>query len=166
MKKLGNKSGKAVLTLHFCSLALWLGGVLSCLPILFQSDINSYINVHTSYIHMREIAWNVIGWGGIGGFLTGLILAIFTNWGLFRHNWIKVKLFLTVALILFGMFFNEHRILNNIELLEKNGKEALVDQTFLSNHNTLKIGMVSASTGFVILILVAVYKPWMRNKNE
>jgi len=37
MKKLGQKSTKTILALHFCSLALWLGGALSCLPLLFQA---------------------------------------------------------------------------------------------------------------------------------
>lgn len=162
MKKLGVKSTKAVLILHFCSLALWLGGVLSCLPLLFQTDINNYDSVHTTYVHMREIAWNVIGWGGIGSFLTGLGLAIFTNWGLFRHKWVMTKFFLTIGLILFGMCFNEQRILMNIKLLENNGTEALLNQAFLSNHATLKMGMVGASAGFVLLIIIAVYKPWMK----
>lgn len=164
MKKLDNKSTKAVLVLHFCSLALWLGGVLSCLPILFQTDISNYESVHITYVHLREIAWNVIGWGGIGSFLTGLVLAIFTKWGLFSHKWVMTKFFITIGLILFGMFFNEHRILMNIELLENNGAETLLNQAFLSNHATLKTGMVGVSAGFISLIGIAVYKPWMKKQ--
>lgn len=164
MKKMGVKSTKAILILHFCSLALWLGGVLSCLPLLFQADTDNYDNVHTTYIHMREIAWNVIGWGGIGSFLTGLALAIFTKWGLFRHKWVMAKFFITIGLVLFGMFFNEHRILTNIELLESNGAEALLNQVFINNHTTLKNGMIGVSAGFILLIGIAVYKPWMKKK--
>lgn len=165
MKKLGPQSAKVVLVLHFCCLALWLGGVLSCLPLLFQADINQYDSVYTTYIHMREIAWNVIGWGGIGSFITGVVLAVFTKWGLFRHKWVMTKFFLVIVLILFGMFFNEHRILANIELLESNGTGALLSQAFLSNHVTLKAGMIGVAAGFVSLITIAVYKPWMKKRH-
>lgn len=166
MRTLGNKSAKAVLVLHFCSLALWLGGVLSCLPLLFQTDTDNYDSMLSTYIHMRQIAWNVIGWGGIGSLFTGLALALFTQWGLFRQKWVMAKFFITIGLILFGMFFNEHRILRNIEILENYKTEALLNEVFLTNHATLKMGMVGTPAGFILLIIIAVYKPWMSRRNN
>lgn len=166
MIKLGPKSAKAVLVLHYCSLALWLGGVLSCLPLLFYADETLYDSIFSTYLYIRMIAWNVIGWGGIGGFVTGLILAVFTNWGLFKHKWVTTKFFLVIGLILFGMFFNEHRILMNINLMETSGADAVTETVFLKNHTQLKTGMLISVFGFILLIAIAVFKPWMNRKSK
>lgn len=90
------------------------------------------------------------------------MLVVFTKRKLFRHKWGTAKFILTIGLVLFGMFFNEHRILMNIELLENTGSDALLNPVFSSNHDTLKMGMVGASDGFVLLIVIAVFKPWMK----
>lgn len=165
MIKLNKGSAKAVLILHFCTLTLWLGGAISCLPLLYQADLSRYDETYATYLHMRAIAWNVIGWGGIGSFFTGLVLALFTEWGLFKHKWVMAKFFLVIALIMFGMFFNEHRMLENIELLEVHGVNSITNATFLQNHTTLKGGMLASTSGFILLIAIAVYKPWMKKKH-
>jgi hypothetical protein len=52
------------------------------MPLLFKMDTSNYNATLLTYLSMRDIAWNVIGWGGIGSLFSGLTLAIFTSWGL------------------------------------------------------------------------------------
>lgn len=164
MKKLSKKSAKTVLVVHLFFLALWLGGVVSILALLFNTDIKDFNATLSTYSHMKTVAQNVIGWGGIGTLLTGLILAIFTHWGLFKHKWVITKFVLVIGLILFGMFFNEHRILENLQLLENQPESALNTTQLLDNHRTLKIGLIIGAIGYVIVISIATFKPWMGKK--
>ncbi len=161
---MGTRSTRAVLMVHFISLACWLGGVASCIPLFGKADTGSFTQMQFAYTHAKAIALHVIGWGGIGVFLSGLVLAVFTSWGLFRHRWVTLKFFLMIALILFGMFFNEQKILGNITLLEQEKQLALTNPVFIHNHHLLKMGLWVSITGFMLVTALAVYKPWTRKK--
>jgi hypothetical protein len=63
------------------------------------------------YRNLRAIAWNVIGWGGIGSVVSGLAVGELTTWGIFRQGWAVPKLVLTVLGVLFGMFYLEEHML-------------------------------------------------------
>lgn len=149
-----------VLSIHFVFIALWLGGVVSGIPLVYYCDLSNHNETLNTYYHLRSMAWNVIGWGGIGSFFTGLLLAIFTTWT-FKHLWVLIKLILVIGLILFGMFFNEHQILANIEHLETID---LVDEQVKSTHRKLLTGLFVSASGFVIVIFIAVFKPFLKRK--
>ncbi len=160
--KLSNQSKNFFLAIHLIFIITWSGGVVSCLPLLFHLNVNDYNEALYTYLHIKTIAHNVIGWGGIGSFITGLFLAIFTSWGIWKHKWVKAKLILAIALIAFGMLFNENRISANIELLQNQPDTVLQSTEFLTNYVTLKIGMVSSCALFLITLFIAIFKPWMR----
>jgi hypothetical protein len=87
--------------------------------------------------------------GAIGVVLTGVILALGTTWGLFKHLWIVVKLVLTVAALPISIL-----------LVFPSLQQAIAAQT--SEPAPL---VLVAATGFVALSLgaatvIAVYKPW------
>lgn len=152
----------ALRVLHFTALALWLGGVLSCLPLLFQADVTKPELFYHAYTQMRAIAWNVIGWGGIFGLVSGLLLVWVAKWNLQKNRWVQAKLVLTLVFILFGMFYNEHRILTVIARLEETGIIAMQDTELLSMHQELRTGMLISAFGFILLIVIAVFKPGMQ----
>lgn len=125
--------------------------------------LEDYDSVHITYLHLRSIAWNVIGWGGILSFLTGLLNGLLTKWGLFRYTWIKVKLASTIGMILLGMFYTEQKMLVNLQMLE-NDQNAMRSAGFLANHVALQWVVPIQLLLFFLIVLISLLKPWMKEK--
>lgn len=164
MKKLKGKGTRLLKTIHIVCIAIWFGGVMSWIPLVYGADLSDYESTRAAYLNMRSIAWNVIGWGGIGSLLTGLMNALLTNWGLFKHKWVTFKFFAVICLILYGMFFLEAKMLLNIDLFEEMGKATLVNDDFLMNHSYIRRGLIFEVLAFVTIISVSVFKPWSNRK--
>ena len=143
---------------HFCCIALWMGGVAALLPILAAVEYGDTQNAVARYLALRSVAWNVIGWGGIGTVTTGVALAALSDWGLFRHRWVIMKLVAAPALVLFGMFFVEKHMLANLELL----KDAAATGDLHAVHRRVQGGLLLMLGGFIGIIALSVVKPWSR----
>lgn len=158
MRKLGKKGAGYLKIFHLCCIAIWFGGVMSWFPLVFLLDISNAEEARSTYFHLRSIAWNVIGWGGVSSFFSGLMLGTLTKWKLFRHRWVTVKLFTAIGLILYGMFFLEDLMLTNLDLLEKQQVSAVSNPVFLQNHYLIKAGLIVEALVFIGIIAVSVLK--------
>ena len=85
------------LTAHVASSVGWLGGVAAFLALavvgLTSRDAQT---VRGAYLVMEPAASLVLVPLSLASLLTGLVQALGTPWGLFRHYWVLFKLLLTV----------------------------------------------------------------------
>lgn len=152
--KIGSNGAKVLKTVHLVFVVMWMGGVISWLPLVYGlSEVKP--GTPDMYLHLRAIAWNVIGWGGIGTFVTGVALSLLTHWGLFKQLWTAAKLVLTLCCIPYGMFVVEATMLRGLDLTTSAAGEALV----AGNIQTLKLAMAGVLTGFTTILALAVFKP-------
>lgn len=156
MKRLSVQGARPLKILHLACISLWIGGLAAWLPLVFGAGLQSADAAHTTYLHLRAIAWNVVGWGGIGSFLSGLALAGLTTWNLFTRRWIVAKLLTTVSAVLIGMFFIERHMLAGLAMLENRSQ---LTANFTDNHRLVQIGVVGQLSFFVAIIAIAVLKP-------
>jgi len=88
---------KVALTAHVVSSVGWLGAVGAFLALavagLASRDAQM---VRAAYVAMEPIGWFVLVPLSCASLLTGSISSLGTFWGLFRHYWVVIKLFLTV----------------------------------------------------------------------
>jgi hypothetical protein len=145
--------------LHFVVLALWLGGLAAWFPLLALSDRSDLGTAISIYTHMREIAWNVIRWGGIGSFVSGIALALVGPWRIRVERWIWLKAALTIGAILFGIFVIEARMLSNLALLQAEGERALRSSIFLIQQSEIQLTAYLQLSLFTAIIAIAVFKP-------
>ncbi|HEX7962404.1 MAG TPA: hypothetical protein VF493_21000 [Terriglobales bacterium] len=89
---------KAFLTLHLASALGWLGADAGffVLALVGLSSPN-IVSIKAAYISMETIGWYVIVPLAFASLGTGLILALRTQWGVFRHYWVIAKLALTIG---------------------------------------------------------------------
>jgi hypothetical protein len=153
---LGPRGARVLKVVHLALTGVWLGCVVALFPSAFGADIHDAQSVRLTYLHLRSIAWNVIGWGGIGSLATGLAIGVFTPWGVFRHRWVIAKLLLTVYAIMFGMFFVERHMLAGLALLESGSGSAVL---FSHHHRWFLTGLLAQAIAFTTIIAVAVFKP-------
>lgn len=162
MIKLGEGGGKFLKIIHLLFVSVWFGGVVTWFPLVFGNELTDPEATLITYRNMRDIAWNVIGWGGIGSFFTGFLNGLLTNWGLFKYKWVTVKFFTVIGLILFGMFFLENMMLMNLDILEQSHTSEIFSGKFLFNHKLIKAGLILEMLAFLIIIVISVVKPWGR----
>jgi hypothetical protein len=87
---------KLALTAHVASSVGWLGAVVGFLALaiagLSSQDAQT---ARAAYLVMELIGWSVLVPLSLASLLTGLVQALGTEWGLFRHYWVLFKLLIT-----------------------------------------------------------------------
>src|ERR687895_752957 len=96
---------KFALSAHLTFSVGWIGTVVAYLALgLLAVNSSDAANVRGAWMAMELIGWYVIVPLAVASFLTGLLMALGTKWGLFRHYWVSISflltLFATVVLIL------------------------------------------------------------------
>src|SRR5918995_4821896 len=152
---------KATLTAHVTSAVGWLGADAAFLALAIVGlTSHDAQRVRGSYLAMGSIAWFVILPLSLVALLTGLVQALGTKWGLFRHYWVLIKFVLTTFAI--GVLLLH---MGSINSLSDAATERTLSSTDLREQRTQI--MVAAGAGLVVLLInttLGVSKPrgWTR----
>ncbi len=147
---------KFALTAHVTSSVGWLGALAvflaHAIASLFSQDEQM---VRAVSLAMGLTAWFVILPLSLASLITGLVQALGTAWGLFRHYWVIFKLLLTAVAT--GVLLLK---LGPISYLA----EAATEPAYLStDHVGLRTSILVHAIGGVLVLLatvtLAVYKP-------
>lgn len=148
---------KPVLVGHITFSVGWIGAV-TVFIVLAVTGLTTMDNQlsRSVLIAMDICAWFVIVPFCFISLITGLAQAYGTNWGLFKHYWIVVKLFLTIAMTILLLLH-----LQPISYLANVAKESSFSN---ANHASQLLDIITKA-GAAILVLVAIttisiYKPW------
>ena len=95
--RMGPSLRKLVLALHLTVSVGWIGAVAAYLALdLTAATGKDEQLLRTAYLGMDLIAINVIVPLALTALVTGLVVALGTKWGLFRHYWVVISFLLTV----------------------------------------------------------------------
>jgi xanthine/uracil permease len=88
---------KFALSAHLTFSGGWIGAVLAYLTLgviaVTSPDVQT---VRAAWTAMELIGWYVIVPLALASLVTGLVMALATKWGLFRHYWVLISFALTV----------------------------------------------------------------------
>ncbi|MFN2470988.1 MAG: DUF2269 domain-containing protein [Gaiellaceae bacterium] len=88
---------KLALTAHVVSSVGWLGAVVVFLVLAVVGLTSQHVQtVRGAYLVMEPAGWFVLVPLAFASLLTGLVQALGTTWGLFRHYWVLFKLLINV----------------------------------------------------------------------
>jgi hypothetical protein len=88
---------KFALTAHLTFSVGWIGAVIAYLALVVAAMISQDSRtLHATWVAMELIGWYVIVPLALASLLTGLVMALGTAWGLFRHYWVLLSLVLTI----------------------------------------------------------------------
>jgi hypothetical protein len=147
---------KFTLTTHVTSSVGWVGA----LAVFFAHALVSSISqneqiVRAAYLAMGLTAWFVILPLSLASLTTGIIQALGTAWGLFRHYWVLFKMLLTALATIILLLK-----LEPISYLAEAAEKTTFSSTGLVGLRTSML--IHASGGLVVLLTVvtlAIYKP-------
>lgn len=144
---------KLALATHLIVSVGWIGAALVYLALGFAAaSSDSPAVVRAAWIAMELSGWWVIVPLAVASLLTGLVMALGTRWGLFRHYWVLLSFFLTVFAVV-------------ILLLHMPGVSAIAAMARDADAAALRgLGGDLAHPGIGLLVLIAVlvlnvYKP-------
>jgi hypothetical protein len=145
---------KLALTAHVSASVGWLGAVAGFLALsvvgLTSDDADT---VRGAYLVMEPAAWFVLAPLAFASLLTGLVQALGTTWGLFRHYWVLFKLLINVVATLVLLTYMEtFRVLADV------AADPRADLSVVRNPSpTLHAG--AALLLLLAATTLAVYKP-------
>jgi uncharacterized membrane protein len=147
---------KFALTVHVTSSVGWFGAVAGFLALavagLTSQDART---VRASYLAMELTAWYVIVPLSFASPLTGIVQALGTQWGLFRHYWVLIKFLITIPSTI--VLLVHMRAISHLA--------GVAAETTLSGGDLrgLRIQLAVDATAALLVLLVAtmlsVYKP-------
>ena len=100
---------KALLLFHIITTISWLGSILAYVPFAFSIINNPSTEAMKGYyLAMEMISWKVTLPLSVSSFISGLILALTSKWGLFKYYWVTIKIGINLisVLILIKYLFN------------------------------------------------------------
>src|ERR687896_686486 len=90
---------KLVLTVHVLTSVGWIGACAAYLTLTVAAmTSDSHDTVRAAFVSMEILYFALVPLAAVA-LLTGLIQAVGTNWGLFRHYWVLTKLVLRFVAI-------------------------------------------------------------------
>lgn len=88
---------KFTLATHLTVAVGWIGTVIAYLALgIAAVTTDDVVTVRAAWTAMEVIGWYVIVPMAVASLLTGLLMALGTQWGLFRHYWVLISLVLTL----------------------------------------------------------------------
>jgi len=88
---------KLALTAHVVASVGWLGAIAVFLALSIAGlTVQDAQGVRAAYLAMDLIGWSVLVPLALLSLTTGVVQALGTAWGLFRHYWVVIKLLLTL----------------------------------------------------------------------
>jgi len=168
MPKLGAKGLRWLKGFHLIAVSCWIGGAVALLLLYFLkngvTDGSVLYGINQSIHHVDMVV--VVIPGAFGCLITGLLYSTFSNWGFCKHNWLIFKWIVTVAAILFGIFFLGPWETTMMKISGKLGMSSLNDQPYLYNQ---KMNVIFGGIQCIVLMItvfISIFKPWKKKKTK
>lgn len=146
---------KFALAAHITVAVGWIGAVAGYIALDVAAATSRDVRtLRAAYLGMELIAWYVIVPLAVASLLTGLVMALGTRWGLFRHYWVLVSLLLT--LIATVVLLAETRTIGY--LADTAADPATSDDDLRAFGSTL-VHSVGGTVVLVVILVLNVYKP-------
>jgi hypothetical protein len=150
---------KLVLSVHLTVSVGWIGSVLAYLALgLAAATTDDDQTLRSAWIAMDLTGWFVIVPLAMASVVTGLIMALGTKWGLFRHYWVVYSFVMTVvAAVVLMLHMPDVSELADVARAELGGADSPHLLAQLSSGDLLH-----PSLGLIVLVTVQVlnmYKP-------
>lgn len=147
------RSRKLVLTAHILFSVGWIGGAGAYLALSIAALLSKDPGkVRAAYLVMDPTAGYALLPMAFGSLMSGLLLALGTSWGLFRHYWVVIKLLLTLVsvLILLGNMRTLHFLAGMAAKPGALDPKGLIEQILHSGGGILVL---------LVIAMLGMYKP-------
>ena len=156
---------RLVLTAHIATSVGWMGAVLAYVGLDVTASRSQDVDrARAAYVAMEVTATSVIIPLALVSVVIGVVNALGTPWGLFRHYWVLVKLLLTVVAT--AVLLSQSRTISALATAAQSGE----DPRMLPGTLVHSIGGLLV---LLVIMILSVYKPrgltrygWRRQQDQ
>lgn len=159
--RLSIKKKQLIIVIHVLSVVCWLGGAMCMLLLgtyMLRAENGEQLYFTLENMHLIDVVF--IRYPALVALLTGIVLAIWTNWGLFKHYWILIKLILTLLLIGLGIGYMGDWLSQIVRIAEQERFLALGDAAFLNASYSLIGGAIANIVALIFMTAISYFKPF------
>ena len=156
---------KLALVAHVTSSVGWLGAVAGFLVLSIAGLSSKQADtVRSAYVSMNLIGLYAIVPLSLAALLTGLVQALGTHWGLFRHYWVLAKFALSIVATTLLLLHQFTAVAGAARLVSGASAGTLPDVGGLGTQLLFDAG--AAVLVLVVTTTLSIYKPWGRTGPE
>lgn len=165
--RLTQKKKSILVALHVLSVASWIGGTLAMLLLTayLSKGANGEQLLYTM-ASMKIIDENLLKYPALLSLITGILLSVWTQWGLTKHYWIIIKLVLTVMTIMIGILFLSKWTAGLGEMIKDMGFLALKDEQFKSTWTSILMTSSFNLVCLAFMTFITYLKPFGKVKKR
>lgn len=165
--RLNQKKKSILVAIHVLSVASWIGGTLAMLllAVYLQHGANGEQLLYTM-ASMEVIDENLLKYPALLTLITGILLSVWTQWGLGKHYWVVIKFVLTIVTILIGIFFLNRWTAGLGELIENMGFFALQNEEFQSTWISIVVTSSFNLFCLAFMTFITYLKPFGKVKKD
>ncbi|OZB91209.1 hypothetical protein [Paenibacillus sp. XY044] len=161
MKKMTVKQRKWLLILHLLFSAIMLGTAVIFLFLSITAAVTEDEGVFRAcYIIMHMLSEKTVRVSTIATLVTGILLSVWTPWGLFEYYWIIVKEILTLLLVILGPVGMYYWTLQAVHYVSVPGVQGVLSSEFTVNNVQLWVGIILQIVSLAGVFVISVFKPW------
>lgn len=159
--KLSLRPKQFLIALHVIGAMGWFGGTV-CMLLLgaYLKGAENGEQLYYTLANMHLVDESLLKFPAVLTLVTGVLLSVWTHWGLARYYWIVIKLILTVVTLLSGIFFLNDWLTSLLDLAKEMGFAAKDYAGFQSNLMFLTMMAVFHLICLVIMTFVTYFKPF------
>jgi uncharacterized membrane protein len=165
--RLNMRKKNLLVSIHVLGAMAWFGGTLGMLILgIYMGNAENGEQLYYTLSSMHMIDGTVIKYPAMVVLITGLMLSVWTHWGLTKHYWVLIKLVTTFLIILLGILFLSDGLSFLIATAEKYHLAALQNASFHRTSVSLTLGAIFNVAAMVMMTLVTYYKPFGKIKRK
>jgi len=163
--KLSIRKKQLIVVIHVLSVVCWLGGAMVMLLLgtyMLKAENGEMLYYTLENMHLIDVVF--IRYTALVALLTGIVLSVWTNWGLFKHYWILIKLILTISLIGFGIEYMGDWLSQIVHIGKQERFLALSNAAFLQASYSLIGGAIANIAALIFMTAISYFKPFGKVK--
>ena len=151
---------KLGLTVHVIVSVGWVGAVAAFLCLAIAALSGDATTSRAAFLGMDVVGRGVILPLSVGALMSGIVQALGTKWGLFKHYWVLVKLVLTVFATAALFLHQFTAVAEAARLASVAGALALQSLPLQQLGLQLRADAALALLVLLTIAAIAIYKPW------
>jgi len=166
MKTMTEKNEKILKIIHITSMSIWFTSliIMFVINLLISKITSSDVFYYAHYIN-SIIDFQILTPAAIVTFVTGIIYGRFTKWNIKNNTWLKIKIVITVSIIILGTFWLGPTLREMTENSKSIGVDLLSDKNYLSNLSTIIWFSAINILMLFIAIIISTIKPGSSNND-
>lgn len=159
------KQKQWLVIIHVVSVISWFGGVIGMLTFgLSLLYAENGQQLYYTLLNLHLIDETLIKYPALAVLLTGILLSVWTQWGLVKHYWVVSKLILTLLIIVMGIFYLSDWLNILIETAQQNSILSFQLTKFQSVGWKLLGGTIFNLLAMLFMTIITYLKPFGKIK--